>query len=272
VDVVFPSPAMDDAPEDDWMGVLASCYAAIRGAHPTDELCVVFDIDGTILDLRHLVAHALLVYDRDRGTDLFHGLVAGDITVAENRIEALLESLGVPDDQRDDIAAFYRFHLWDEDGVLAASAPYRGVLSVIRWFQIQPGTRIALNTGRPEKMRRITIDSMNAIGDAARVRFEPELLFMRSDGTAVPDGKVAALDEICAEGSGSWLSSTTSPRTSRRWPRRIVATRSCSCTPTRCSTRSAARARAWSRARRTSSARSSARTVSANTSSSCGTA
>jgi phosphoglycolate phosphatase-like HAD superfamily hydrolase len=195
---------MDDASEDakdtDWMGVLANHYAAIREAHPADELCVVFDIDGTILDLRHLMTHVLLAYDRDRGTDLFHGLVAEDVTVAENQVEALLETLRVPDEQREDAAAFYRLHLWDEDGVLAASAPYRGVLSVIRWFQIQPGTRIALNTGRPEKMRRITIDSMNAIGDAARVRFEPGLLFMRSDGTAVPDGKVAALDEIGARG------------------------------------------------------------------------
>ncbi len=194
--MVFPSLAVDD----DWMGVLASHYAAIRSAHPDDELCLVFDIDGTILDLRHLMTHVLLAYDRDRGLDLFHGLVADDVAVPENQVEALLESLAVPWDRRDDVAAFYRLHLWDEDGVLAASAPYRGVLGVIRWFQIQPGTRIALNTGRPERMRRITIDSMNAIGDAARVRFEPELLFMRSDGTSVPDGKVAALDEIRARG------------------------------------------------------------------------
>jgi phosphoglycolate phosphatase-like HAD superfamily hydrolase len=194
--VVFPSFAVDD----DWMGVLASHYAAARAAHPTDDLCLVFDIDGTILDLRHLMTHVLLAYDRDRGMDLFHGLVADDISVAENQVEALLESLSVPLEYREDLAAFYRLHLWDEDGVLAASAPYRGVLGVIRWFQIQPGTRVALNTGRPEKLRRITIDSMNAIGDAARVRFEPELLFMRGDGASVPDGKVAALDEIGAQG------------------------------------------------------------------------
>src|SRR5437867_780976 len=47
-------------------------------------------------------------------------------------------------------------------------------------------------------MRRITLDSMNAVGGAARVRFEPGLLFMRSDGTPVPDAKVAALNEIRA--------------------------------------------------------------------------
>jgi hypothetical protein len=190
----------DQAIGDDWMRALASHYAAVRHRYPTDELAIVFDIDGTILDLRHLIAHVLLAYDREHGTDIFHGLVAEDITVPENQVEALFEGLGVPEERRDDVAAFSRLHLWDEDGLIAASAPYRGVLSVIRWFQIQPGTRVALNTGRPEQMRRITLDSMNAVGEAARVRFEPELLFMRSDGRTVLDAKVAALDEIRALG------------------------------------------------------------------------
>ena len=182
------------------MRALADHYAAAREASSTDELCIVFDIDGTILDLRHLVAHVLLTYDRDRGTDLFHGLVTDDITASENQIDNVLESLAVPQEHRHDVGSFYRRHLWDEGGLLAASAPYRGVLGVIRWFQIQPGTHVALNTGRPEAMRRITIDSLNAVGEAARVRFEPEFLFMRSEGMTVPNSKSASLDEIAALG------------------------------------------------------------------------
>ena len=183
------------------MRALADHYQAARSQSLSDELCIVFDIDGTILDLRHLVAHVLLAYDRDRGADLFHGLVAGDIGVSENQIDALLESLEVPQGhRRDDVASFYREHLWDEAALIAASAPYRGVLGVIRWFQMQPGTSVALNTGRPEAKRQITLDSLNAVGEAARVRFEPELLFMRSDASAVPAAKSAALDEIVARG------------------------------------------------------------------------
>ncbi|MEX1263155.1 MAG: HAD family hydrolase [Actinomycetota bacterium] len=142
--MVFPEP-----PSTDWMRALADHYATARETSPTDELCVVFDIDGTILDLRHLVVHVLMSYDRDRGSDLFHGLVSDDIEVSENQIDELLERLDVLEGDRNDVASFYREHLWDEGGVLAASAPYRGVLGVIRWFQIQPGTHVALNTGRP---------------------------------------------------------------------------------------------------------------------------
>src|SRR4029077_563737 len=131
---------------------------------------------------------------------LFHGIVPDDITVTENQVEALLERLRVPEEWRDDVAAFYRRHLWDDDGIIAASAPFRGVLGVIRWFQIQPGTHVVLNTGRPESMRRITLDSLNAVGDAARVRFEPELLFMRSEGATVAEAKVAVIEELRERG------------------------------------------------------------------------
>ena len=183
------------------MRCLADHYAALRRAYPDDELCVVFDIDGTILDLRHLVVRTLFAYDGAYRTDLFHGLVPEDITVSENHVGLLLEALEVPDEQRPDIAAFYRSHLWDEANVLAASAPYRGVLGVIRWFQIQPGTHVALNTGRLEEMRRITLDSLNTVGTQARVSFEPELLFMRRDRTTpVSTAKIEALDEILDRG------------------------------------------------------------------------
>lgn len=196
VGVVFPP----DRRGTDWMRALADHYEAVRSDSPDHELCVVFDIDGTILDLRHLAVHALLMYDRVRETEIFHGLVAEDIVASENQIDALLDSLDVPPRQRDDVAAFYLAHLWDESGMIAASAPYRGVLGVIRWFQMQTGTHVALNTGRAESMRRITLDSLNAVGEAARVRFEPELLFMRSDEMTVPQAKSAALSELCARG------------------------------------------------------------------------
>ena len=197
------------------MRTLATHYTTVRRAHPTDDVAIVFDIDGTIVDPRSLAVHVLLAYDRDRGTDIFHGLVADDITVPETRVGAMLDRLHVPTDRRDDVADFYLDHLWDEGGVLAASAPYRGVLGVIRWFQIQ-AVHIALNAGGPESMRRITLDSLNAVGRAARVRFDPELLFMRADRMSVADAKVDALQRSGRKGSASWRSWTTSPRTSTR--------------------------------------------------------
>jgi hypothetical protein len=178
------------------MRYLAEHYERARRRHPDDELCVVFDIDGTILDLRHVVVHVLLAYDRSRDTDHFRGLVAGDITHHEDDIDQLLGSLAVPSTVRRDITEFYRAHLWDHDAVLAASRPYEGVFGVIRWFQLQPHTQVALNTGRAHHMREDTLDSLNTLGAAYRVRFEPQLLFTTDEGDDVPTRKVAAVDEL----------------------------------------------------------------------------
>lgn len=181
---------------NDWMSRLAAHFTRARRTHPADDLCVVFDVDGTILDLRHLVAHVLLAYDRARGTAHFHGLRAADITVSENRVDLLLDELDLPEEVRVGALDFYREFLWSPESVLAASLPYEGVLSVIRWFQIQSGTHVALNTGRSERLRVETLESLNALGAAFRVRFEPELLCMRPDGQAVPPAKVAGLARL----------------------------------------------------------------------------
>jgi hypothetical protein len=179
---------------------LSEHYERARRRHPADELCVVFDIDGTILDIRHLVVHVLLEYDRSRSSDHFRGLVADDITHHEDDIDHVLGSLAAPSDVRGDVAEFYRAHLWDREAVLAASRPYEGVFGVIRWLQLQTRTHVALNTGRAHHMREDTLESLNTIGAAYRVRFEPQLLFTADEGGDVPSHKVAALDELARNG------------------------------------------------------------------------
>jgi hypothetical protein len=62
-----------ERPTADWMWELPLHYERMRRAYPDHELCIVFDIDGTILDVRYLVAHALLAYDREHATRYFHG-------------------------------------------------------------------------------------------------------------------------------------------------------------------------------------------------------
>jgi hypothetical protein len=182
------------------MSSLSEHYRRTRLEFPDDELCIVFDIDGTILDLRYLIVHVLIDYDRVHGTSHFRGLVADDVTHHEDDVERVLECLAVPLGVRSDVAEFYRVHLWDREATLAASKPYEGVFGVIRWFQLQPHTHVALNTGRAHHMRDATLESLNTIGVAYRVRFEPEFL-LTSDGTAdIPSNKVSAIGELRRRG------------------------------------------------------------------------
>jgi hypothetical protein len=179
----------------DWMRSLAAHYARCRADHPNDRLLVVFDIDGTILDMRHMVAHVLTEYDRVHGTRLFEGLSADDIDVHENEVEVLLDRRGLAAEDRDRVLGWYHARRWTPESVLIAHRPFRGVLEVIRWFQIQTGTSVALNTGRPEALRAATLRCLNALGREYKVSFADELLHMNPDGWEVDVAahKVAAL-------------------------------------------------------------------------------
>jgi beta-phosphoglucomutase-like phosphatase (HAD superfamily) len=182
----------------DWMRSLAAHYARCRAEHPEDHLLVVFDIDGTILDMRHLVSRVLTEYDRVHGTRLFAGLTPYDVDVHENEIETFLDRRRLPAGERDQVLAWYRARRWAPESVLVAHRPYRGVLEVIRWFQIQPRTSVALNTGRPEALRDATLRCLNALGREYKVSFEDDLLHMNPDDweVEVAAHKVAGLDRF----------------------------------------------------------------------------
>ena len=58
----------------DWMRRLAKHYERARERYPGERLIVLFDIDGTILDMRYAVRYALRGYDAAHGTRYFSDL------------------------------------------------------------------------------------------------------------------------------------------------------------------------------------------------------
>jgi hypothetical protein len=201
VRIITPSDPLSDA-RDGWMHHLVRHFRDLRAKHPDDSLVVVFDIDGTIIDTRHLVLHTLLRYDRVHGTSHFRTIGVDDIDVHEVDVDTLLGRCDLTPLERESVLAFYNEHLWSQDGMLAAHRPYRGVMEVIRWFQLQPRTTVALNTGRPESMRRSTIAAMNELGREYRVSFDDDLLLMNEGGWGddVAKRKAIALHRLRARG------------------------------------------------------------------------
>ncbi|NIR00948.1 MAG: hypothetical protein GTN78_12235 [Gemmatimonadales bacterium] len=159
---------------------LAKHYDRIRKRYPEAELLVLFDIDGTILDMRCMIQYVLKAYDPEHGTEFFEQLEVGDVTVHENQVESLLEALNIPWVRRQGILDWYLEHRWTPDAIFQSHHPFAGVMEVIRWFQIQPRTRVGLNTGRPETLRADTLRSLNELGKEYRVHFADELLFMNA--------------------------------------------------------------------------------------------
>ena len=81
---------------DSWMTRVARQYDKVRARYPDDELLILFDIDGTILDMRCMILYLLTKYDAEHGTSLFQGLELPDIEVHEDDIDRLLEGLNLP--------------------------------------------------------------------------------------------------------------------------------------------------------------------------------
>ncbi len=178
-----------------WMAELASHYDKIRRIYPQDRLMIVFDIDGTILDMRYSVLHILRAFDRERGTSFFQQLGVTDITVHESQVDQLLSSMQIQPESRDEILQWYDERRWLSEYILQSHRPYAGVLEVIRWFQLQPNTFVGINTGRPETMRKDTLRSLNELAKEYRVHLSDDLLRMnpKDRGQAVEEAKVEGI-------------------------------------------------------------------------------
>jgi phosphoglycolate phosphatase-like HAD superfamily hydrolase len=185
------------------MRALADHYVRARRRQPERTLTLVFDIDGTILDLRHAIRHVLLWSDSARGTRWFAELdLAGLDDVHENHLETFLARWPLPEPERAAVLAFYREHLWHPDSILFGHRPYPGVMDVIAWFQAQPRTEVALNTGRPERIRGATLRSLERLGRSSGAIFRDDLLLMHDgiDGVDVANSKARALAHLAGAG------------------------------------------------------------------------
>ncbi|HDZ27619.1 hypothetical protein LCGC14_0447460 [marine sediment metagenome] len=178
-----------------WMAELTYHYEKTRRRYPQDRLMILFDIDGTILDMRYMVFHVLKAFDKKHDTHFFRKLNVSDITVHENQVDSFLAELRIPSEEQREIIKWYNQHRWSSEYILQSHHPFSGVLEVIRWFQLQPNTFVGLNTGRPESILSDTLRSLNKLGKEYKVQFSDELLRMNPGGweQEVENSKVAGV-------------------------------------------------------------------------------
>jgi hypothetical protein len=179
-----------------WMQALSTQFERACKRYPGERLLLLLDIDGTIIDTRHMILAVLYAYDRTHATGYFKRLQLADINVHENELDKLLTELNVPTELRDNICAWYLERRWTTEAIQEMQYPFQGVLDVVRWFQIQPNTTVGLVTGRPETLREDTLRSLNQLGKPYRVQFPDDLLYMNPGDweEKVPDVKVAGVN------------------------------------------------------------------------------
>ena len=107
----------------DWMVELASHYEKISKQCPQDRLVILFDIDGTILDSRHMVQHVLQAFDEEHVTQFFTELRVSDIKVHENQVDRLLAELGIPPENEKEVLDWYDQQRWSSQYILYSHTP-----------------------------------------------------------------------------------------------------------------------------------------------------
>ncbi len=182
-----------------WMRDLAFHYETMRAAYPDENLVIVMDIDGTIIDERHLARSILQAYDREHGTRYSTNLSPGGMVFSPDNTCGILKGFPLTPDVRDEIAGWCMDGFWSSASVPGSHRPLPGVLDVIRWFQLQPRTAVGLNSARPERLRRETLQVLNALGEEYHVRFEDDLVCMNT-GIGVPQGKIDGIRRLQARG------------------------------------------------------------------------
>jgi hypothetical protein len=167
---------------NEWMKKLAGHHKKMRTAHPKEDLMVVFDIDDTILDLRHMIVHVLRSFDRRHGTRHFEPLTTGDIHLTERAIDEILEVLKVPKSDAHRASDWFRRRSWSSTVTRNGHRPFPGAMDVVHHLQTQPRTFVSLNTGRPESIRHETLHCLNDLGRPYGVGFDDSLLYMNRYG------------------------------------------------------------------------------------------
>lgn len=178
-----------------WMKELAERHERMKQLYPSDRLIVVFDIDDTILDLRHMIRHVLSAFDERHETGYFTDLSIQDIGVSEFEVHRMMAEFGIPVPEQQRVIEWFARHSWSKPVIRDGHRPFPGAMEVIRWLQSRKKTFVGLNTGRPETMRRETLQSLNRIGRPYDVAFHDHLLFMNQYGWAerIEESKVEGI-------------------------------------------------------------------------------
>ena len=185
-----------------WMRRLGEHHERMQRRYQEEDLMVIFDIDDTILDLRHMVLHVLRSFDRRHDTAFFADIGVDEIEASEAEMGKIIRQLSIPAKDERRIASWFEEHSWSSKVIREAHRPFPGVMEVIRWFQGQPKTVVGINTGRPELIRDDTLRSLNSAGRSHNVVFTHNLLFMNPCGWNgnIVAFKVAGIDYFQKKG------------------------------------------------------------------------
>ena len=166
----------------DWTRALLHHHETARRRFPDQRLLVLFDVDGTFLDMRLALTELLRAYDAAHATAHFASLAPTELDPFGRGVEALLDRCRVPAAEQPQVLAWYQRHRNAGDMLRLAHAPYRGLLALAAWLHRQPHTAVGINSARPEFLRQDTLRGLNALATGYELIFTDALAWFTPQG------------------------------------------------------------------------------------------
>lgn len=161
--------------------MLVMHYENMRELYPDDDVMVLFDLDGTIVNIRSMMLYALKSFDRAYKTEFFKDLQAESLDVQDTDIDNMLTRLRIPHNIGRKVTSWYNRHLWSQDALCFSHRPYANIMGIIRCLQIQPRTHVGLCTGSAGRFGDEIHTMLNHLGKDYNVAFTPDMIFVDSD-------------------------------------------------------------------------------------------
>lgn len=147
----------------DWTRVLLNHHECSLQRFPDQRLLVLFDVDGTFLDMRLALAGLLRAYDAAHGSAYFGALDPDTMDPFGRGIEDVLIRCRVPAGEQPQVLAWHQNERRRGDIGRLAHAPYQGLLWLAGWLHGQPRTAVGINSARPEFLRQDTLRCLNGL-------------------------------------------------------------------------------------------------------------
>ncbi len=162
-----------------WYEVLSE-YHRNHLSKSSERCAIVFDIDGTLIDPRVMQLVVLKAYDQVNETSWFNDKELNDLTIYEIYIRQQLMEWTIPVAEIDHICEFYQQNHWSEQIVIDTAALYPELSGLMRQLFESSRTDVFFCTGRPEFMRKLTIENLHKILPSYRDQITNYNLHMNS--------------------------------------------------------------------------------------------
>ncbi|GAB4352951.1 MAG: hypothetical protein Kow0073_08880 [Immundisolibacter sp.] len=186
----------------DWTRALLHHHETAQRRFPNQRLLVLFDVDGTFLDMRLALTELLRAYDAAHDSAYFANLAPTDLDLFGRDVEALLDRCRVPAAEQPQVLTWYQRHRNAGELLRLAHAPYRGLLALAAWLHRQPHTAVGINSARPEFLRQDTLRGLNALATGHELIFTDALAWFTPQGWRddITAAKCAALTQARRRG------------------------------------------------------------------------